>query len=353
MIPQERVTHFVEQHRDYNQTLQLSFFEMTVGLAFDYFASEQVDVAVVEVGMGGRLDSTNVITPDLCIITNIGFDHTQFLGDTLPKIAVEKAGIIKQHVPVVIGETLFETKPVFEQRAAELQAPIYFADDHYRIIPIDEPSPSSDTLAFPNLKFSILNSQFSTFNSQFTCPLTGSYQLKNLATLFQALELLPTVGYNIAEQHVRDGIARVVEDTGLHGRWEKMDEKPLTICETAHNADGVAAMLHKLSEIPYHHLHIIYGCVNDKDFRSILRMLPHERTTYYYSQPSVPRALPVDQLAAAAADLGMVGETFTQVAGAISAARHAADVQRDLVLVTGSIFLVADAIALYHSADKG
>ena len=353
MIPQERVTHFVEQHRDYMQTLQLSFFEMTVGLAFDYFASEQVDVAVVEVGMGGRLNSTNVITPDLCIITNIGFDHTQFLGDTLPKIAVEKAGIIKQHVPVVIGETHPETKPVFEQRAAEMQAPIYFADDHYRIIPIDEPSPSSDTLAFPNLKFSILNSQFSTFNSQFTCPLTGSYQLKNLATLFQALELLPTVGYNIAEQHVRDGIARVVEDTGLHGRWEKMDEKPLTICETAHNADGVAAMLHKLSEIPYHHLHIIYGCVNDKDFRSILRMLPHERTTYYYSQPSVPRALPVGQLAAAAADLGMVGETFPQVAGAISAARHAADVQRDLVLVTGSIFLVADAIALYHSADNG
>ncbi len=353
MIPQERVTHFVEQHRDYMQTLQLSFFEMTVGLAFDYFATEKVDVAIVEVGMGGRLDSTNVITPDLCVITNIGFDHTQFLGDTLPKIAAEKAGIIKQHVPVVIGETHPETKPVFEQRAAEMQAPIYFADDHYRIISIDEPSPSSDTLAFPNLKFSILNSQFSTFNSQFTCPLTGSYQLKNLATLFQALELLPTVGYNIAEQHVRDGIARVVEDTGLHGRWEKMDEKPLTVCETAHNADGVAAMLHKLSEIPYHHLHIIYGCVNDKDFRSILRMLPHERTTYYYSQPSVPRALPVGQLAAAAADLGMVGETFPQVAGAISAARHAADVQRDLVLVTGSIFLVADAIALYHSADKG
>ena len=351
MIPQERVTHFVEQHRDYMQTLQLSFFEMTVGLAFDYFASEQVDVAVVEVGMGGRLDSTNVITPDLCIITNIGFDHTQFLGNTLPKIAAEKAGIIKQHVPVVIGETHPETKPVFEQRAAEMQAPIYFADDHYRIIPIDEPSPSSDTLAFPNLKFSILNSQFSTFNSQFTCPLTGSYQLKNLATLFQALELLPTVGYNIAEQHVRDGIARVVEDTGLHGRWEKMDEKPLTICETAHNADGVAAMLHKLSEIPYHHLHIIYGCVNDKDFRSILRMLPHERTTYYYSQPSVPRALPVDQLAAAAKELGMPGESFPYVGDAIISARRAADPSHDLVLVTGSIFLVADAVAFY-SLDK-
>ena len=351
MIPQERVTHFVEQHRDYMQTLQLSFFEMTVGLAFDYFASEQVDVAVVEVGMGGRLDSTNVITPDLCIITNIGFDHTQFLGNTLPKIAAEKAGIIKQHVPVVIGETHPETKPVFEQRAAELQAPIYFADDHYRIIPIDEPLPSSDTLAFPNLKFSILNSQFSTFNSQFTCPLTGSYQIKNLATLFQALELLPSLGYYITEENIRDGIARVVEDTGLHGRWEKMDEKPLTICETAHNADGVAAMLHKLSEIPYHHLHIIYGCVNDKDFRSILRMLPHERTTYYYSQPSVPRALPVDQLTEAAKELGMPGESFPYVGDAIISARRAADPSHDLVLVTGSIFLVADAVAFY-SLDK-
>ena len=354
MIPQPCVTDFVEKHRDFMQTLQLSFFEMTVGLAFDYFATEKVDVAVVEVGMGGRLDSTNVITPDLCVITNIGFDHTQFLGDTLPKIAAEKAGIIKPHVPVVIGETHPETRHVFEQRAAELQAPIYFADDNYRIIPIDKQASQADGLTFPLLDFKVeaSNFQFSTFNSQLTCPLSGSYQLKNLATLFQALWLLPSVGYHITEDNVRDGIARVVQDTGLHGRWEKMDEHPLTICETAHNADGVAAMLHKLSEIPYRHLHLIYGCVNDKDFRSILQMLPHERTTYYYSQPSVPRALPVGQLAAAAADLGMVGETFPQVAGAISAARHAADVQRDLVLVTGSIFLVADAVALYHSADK-
>ena len=354
MIPQERVTEFVEQHRSFMETLQLSFFEMTVGLAFDYFAKEKVDVAVVEVGMGGRLDSTNVITPDLCIITNIGFDHTQFLGDTLPKIAAEKAGIIKQHVPIVIGETHPETRPVFEQRATELQATIYFADDNYHIVPIDKQASQPDGLTFPLLDFQVAtpNFQFSIFNFQFSCPLTGSYQLKNLATLFQALELLPKIGYTITQQHIRDGIARVVADTGLHGRWEKMDESPLTICETAHNADGVAAMLQKLSEIPYSHLHLIYGCVNDKDFRSILHMLPHERTTYYYSQPSVPRALPVGQLAEAAADLGMVGEAFPQVSDAISAARHAADPQHDLVLVTGSIFLVADAVASYHSADK-
>ena len=362
MIPQEEVTRFVELHKDYMQSLQLSFFEMTVGLAFDYFATQQVDVAVVEVGMGGRLDSTNVITPDLSIITNIGFDHTQFLGNTLPLIAGEKAGIIKPGVPVVIGESNPETRPVFEKKAAEMGAPIYFADDNYRIIA--QPAPPS--LQSSDLRFTVekwkvesgklkveknpsaaANSQFSILNSQFTTPLSGSYQLKNLATLFQALELLPTVGYTISLDYIRDGIARVVQDTGLHGRWEKMDEHPLTICETAHNADGVRAMLQKLGEMPYHHLHLIYGCVNDKDFRSILQMLPHDRTTYYYTQPSVPRALPVAQLAEAAASCGMAGEAFSQVADAIRAARANADPRHDLVLVTGSIFLVADAVEHY------
>jgi dihydrofolate synthase/folylpolyglutamate synthase len=362
MIPQEEVTRFVELHKDYMQSLQLSFFEMTVGLAFDYFATQQVDVAVVEVGMGGRLDSTNVIMPDLSIITNIGFDHTQFLGNTLPLIAGEKAGIIKPGVPVVIGESHPETRPVFEQKAAEMGAPIYFADDRYRIIAQPEPpSLQSSDLRFTVEKMGIENGELRIENypsaaalnvtgdtpAQFTCPLSGSYQLKNLATLFQALELLPTVGYTISPDNIRNGIARVVQDTGLHGRWEKMDEHPLTICETAHNADGVRAMLQKLGEIPYHHLHLIYGCVNDKDFRSILQMLPHDSTTYYYTQPSVPRALPVAQLAEAAASCGMAGETFSQVADAIRAARANADPRHDLVLVTGSIFLVADAVEHY------
>ena len=369
MIPQEEVTRFVELHKDYMQSLQLSFFEMTVGLAFDYFATQQVDVAVIEVGMGGRLDSTNVIMPDLSIITNIGFDHTQFLGNTLPLIAGEKAGIIKPGVPVVIGETHPETRPVFEQKAAEMGAPIYFADDNYRIIAQPAPpSLQSSDLRFTVEKMGIENgelrienypsaaalnvtgdtpAQFSILNSQFTCPLSGSYQLKNLATLFQALELLPTVGYTISPDNIRNGIARVVQDTGLHGRWEKMDEHPLTICETAHNADGVRAMLQKLGEIPYHHLHLIYGCVNDKDFRSILQMLPHDRTTYYYTQPSVPRALPVSQLTLAAAECGMAGQPFATVGEAIRSARAAADPRYDLVLVTGSIFLVADAVEYY------
>ena len=226
MIPRDEVTRFVELHKPFMETLQLSFFEMTVGLAFDYFASQQVDIAVVEVGMGGRLDSTNVITPLLSIITNIGFDHTQFLGDTLPKIAAEKAGIIKPGIPVVIGETHPETRPVFEQKAAEMRSPIYFADDHYRIIEqLALSSLHSSDLQFTveklnvesgkwedekylgeaagvSSQFSTPNSQFSILNSQFSTPLSGSYQLHNLATLFQALQLLPTVGLTVSLQHI-------------------------------------------------------------------------------------------------------------------------------------------------------
>ena len=336
MIPQEEVTRFVELHKDYMHGLQLSFFEMTVGLAFDYFATQQVDVAVVEVGMGGRLDSTNVITPDLSIITNIGFDHTQFLGNTLPLIAGEKAGIIKPGVPVVIGESHPETRP---EPPSLQSSELRFTVEKLKV--------ESGKWKVEKNPSAAANSQFSILNSQFTTPLSGSYQLKNLATLFQALELLPTVGYTISPDNIRNGIARVVQDTGLHGRWEKMDEHPLTICETAHNADGVRAMLQKLGEIPYHHLHLIYGCVNDKDFRSILQMLPHDRTTYYYTQPSVPRALPVSQLTLAAAECGMAGQSFATVGEAIRSARAAADPRHDLVLVTGSIFLVADAVEYY------
>lgn len=351
MIPQACVTDFVERHRAFMQTLQLSFFEMTVGLAFDYFARQQVDVAVVEVGMGGRLDSTNVIRPDLCVITNIGYDHTQFLGSTLAQIAGEKAGIIKHGVPVVIGESHPETRPVFEAKAAEMEAPIYFADDRYSIVPARRRAGGGLGSYDPNLHFGVQvtagAAPFGLERADLVSPLGGSYQLHNIATLFQALELLPAVGYSTSGEAIREGIARVVSDTGLHGRWEVVDRLPLTICETAHNADGVRAMLQKLSEMPYERLHLIYGCVNDKDYRKILRMMPRERTTYYYTQPSVPRGLPVAQLAEAAREEQMGGEAFATVGEAIRAARHAADRHNDLVLVTGSIFLVADAVEYY------
>lgn len=340
MIGEESVVDFVERHKAFMQTLDMSFFEMTVGLAFDFFARERVEVAVVEVGMGGRLDSTNVIRPDMCIVTNIGFDHTQFLGDTLAKIATEKAGIFKPGALLVVGESHPETRPVFERKAAECGGRIHFADDRYRIVEAPHPPRLDNT----ELHFSVQRDGM-TLHDGLVCPLAGSYQRHNLATLFQALELLPEAGYHFTDEQVAAGIAGVVSQTGLHGRWERIGERPLTICETAHNADGIRTMLQRLAEMPYQRLHLIYGCVNDKDFRTILKMLPQERVTYYYTRPSVPRGLPVEQLTAAAAELGMPGEAFPMVKEAMAAAREAADPVSDVVLVTGSIFLVADALS--------
>ena len=323
MIPEQAVTDFVESHRLMFNDLGLSFFEMTVGLAFDYFAREKVDIAVVEVGMGGRLDSTNVITPLLSVITNIGLDHTQFLGDTLEKIAGEKAGIIKDGVPVVIGETQPETTPVFLAAAAANHAPITFADQHYVVDDI----------------------------SRYTEELTGEYQKHNIATVLEAVEVLKkTSDFSIQTSDLQRGLARVVTNTHLHGRWQTIGEAPLTICETAHNAPGIDSMLGKLATMPFRSLHVIYGCVNDKDYSKILSHLHTEFTRlgkpfdWRFSQPSVPRGLPVADLQAAAATLGIEGEVYANVKDAIAAARSVAD-PADLVLVTGSIFLVADALA--------
>lgn len=322
MIPQQAVVDFVADNRQMITDNSLSFFEMTVGMAFDYFAKEKVDIAVVEVGMGGRLDSTNVITPLLSVITNIGLDHTQFLGDTLEKIAAEKAGIIKDGVPVVIGETQPETKPVFDRVAAEHYTPITYADQHYVVYDI----------------------------SRYTDELTGEYQKKNIATVLEAVEVLNSnSAFRIPHSSLQRGLARVVTNTHLHGRWQKIGEAPLTICETAHNEPGVRSMLGKLQTMHFKHLHLIYGCVNDKDFRHILQMLISQFSTFnfqfstYFSQPSVPRGLPVADLQAAAKEMGIEGEAYTNVKDAIAAARAAAD-KDDLVLVTGSIFLVADAL---------
>ena len=323
MIPQSAVVSFVDHHRDMFDKFNLSFFEMTVGLAFDYFAREQVDIAVIEVGMGGRLDSTNVITPLLSVITNIGLDHTQFLGDTLEKIAGEKAGIIKDGVPVVIGETQLETAPVFVKTAANHHAPITFADQHYVVDDI----------------------------SRYTEELTGEYQKKNIATVLEAVEVLrKTTDFELQPEAVRKGLAKVVTNTHLHGRWQKIGESPLTICETAHNAPGIDSMLGKLATMDYDNLHVVYGCVNDKDYRKILNHLNTEFSRlgkpfrWYFSQPSVPRGLPVADLKAAASEQGIEGKGYEKVKDAIAEARATA-CKDDFVLVTGSIFLIADALA--------
>ena len=329
MIPQAAVVDFVDEHRAMFDRLKLSFFEMTVGLAFDYFAREKVDVAIVEVGMGGRLDSTNVITPELSIITNIGLDHTQFLGDTLGKIAAEKAGIIKAGVPVVIGETQSETAPVFLAAASANHAAITFADQHYIVDDI----------------------------SRYTDELTGEYQKKNIATVLEAVEVLrKTTDYDLQPAAVQRGLRHVVTNTHLHGRWQTIGHNPLTICETAHNEPGIRAMLQGIVNTPHHNLHVVYGCVNDKDFSSILRLLNSQLSTldaqlsWYFTQPSVPRALPVGQLMASAEAIGVSGEAYERVGEAIMAARNNAQ-KDDLVLVTGSIFLVADALAFTNTGE--
>ncbi len=322
MIPQEDVVDFVERNRGMFADFKLSFFEMTVGMAFDFFARQKVDIVVVEVGMGGRLDSTNVITPLLSIITNIGLDHTQFLGDTLEKIAGEKAGIIKDGVPVVIGETQDETMPLFMRVAAEHNAPITFADQHYVVDDIN----------------------------RYTEELTGEYQKHNIATVLEAVEVLRSLnGIELSPMAIKQGLARVVTNTHLHGRWETIGTAPLTICETAHNEPGIRAMIGKLATMSFRRLHLVYGCVNDKDFRSILELLSTQISTldaelvWYFSQPSVPRGLAVEELQMAAKELGIEGDAYSDVKDAIAAARAVAD-RDDLVLVTGSIFLVADAL---------
>lgn len=320
MIPQQAVVDFVDGHREMFDRLNLSFFEMTVGLAFDYFAKEKVDIAVIEVGMGGRLDSTNVITPLLSIITNIGLDHTQFLGHTLEAIAGEKAGIIKDHVPVVIGETQAETAPVFLRVAAGHEAPITFADSHYEVSDI----------------------------SRYTEELTGEYQKKNIATVLEAVEVLKkTTSLEMTAESLKRGLARVVTNTHLHGRWQTIGHNPLTICETAHNTPGIEAMLHSLDRTPFRKLHVVYGCVNDKDYLSILKLLKSSfpaDTRWYFSQPSVPRRKPVAELAVEARTIGIDARAYESVKSAIAAARESADPD-DLVLVTGSIFLIADALS--------
>ena len=361
MISEQEVVDFITTHYPLLTTHSLSFFEMTVGMAFDYFAKEKVDIAVIEVGMGGRLDSTNVMPPlptihyplptdaggvILSIITNIGLDHTQFLGDTLEKIAVEKAGIIKEGVPVVVGETQPETEPVFRRIAAERMAPIIFADQHYKVS--DERGVMSDETA--SYCVTQLNTQHL---SLITSQLTGEYQKKNITTVLEAVEVLKNLSafhFQLSSAAVRQGLARVVTNTHLQGHWQKIGEKPLTICETAHNEPGIRAMMDKLRTMDFRRLHIVYGCVNDKDYRHILQLLHsslithHSSLSWYFSQPSVPRRLPVSDLVAAAREMGIEGSAFDNVKEAIAAARAAAD-PNDLVLVTGSIFLVADALS--------
>ena len=329
-INQEYVIDFVENHRSFFEPIHPSFFELTTAMAFNYFAEQQIDIAVIEVGLGGRLDCTNIIQPDLCIITNISFDHVQFLGDTLAQIASEKAGIIKPNTPVVIGETTLETKPVFAQKAAQENAPIHFAEDKKL------------------LKGSIINKQgkhiYQTEDyADLEGELGGLCQIKNTNTLLSAIRVLQSIGYNIKESHVRKGFAHVCSLTGLMGRWQKIQDQPLMICDTGHNKGGIQYIVEQLSMQSYRQLHIVMGMVNDKDISGVLAMLP-KYAIYYFTKASVNRALSEKEVQRLAGEAGLQGKTYPSVKEAVEAAQNNANTE-DFIFVGGSTFVVADLLS--------
>lgn len=329
MMPEKYVVDFVEKHRAFFEPLYPSFFELTTAMAFRYFADEKVDVAVIEVGLGGRLDCTNIITPDLCIITNISFDHTQFLGNTLPQIAGEKAGIIKSGIPVVIGETAEETRPVFAAKAKAMHAPAIFAEEDDLIL---KAVAKDNGLVYETQEYPALQSE-----------LGGCYQIRNTNTILHAIAQLKTLDYNIEAEDVCNGFAHVNELTGLMGRWQKLSEHPLLICDTGHNIGGMTYITQQIRTIEYDRLHIVIGMVNDKDIRGVLRLLPQE-ATYYFTKASVKRALPEEELKTIAEAFGLQGDTYPTVAEAVRAAQEKS-LPKDFIFVGGSSFIVADLLA--------
>ncbi|RZA04137.1 MAG: bifunctional folylpolyglutamate synthase/dihydrofolate synthase [Sphingobacteriaceae bacterium] len=335
MIPEQTVIDFVAKHRPDFDEIAPSFFEMTVALAFDVFAKEQVDIAVIETGLGGRLDSTNVITPLLSIITNIGWDHMNLLGDTLPKIASEKAGIIKPNIPVIIGEKQEEVADVFIRKAKKEKAEISFASEVFEVKG-ERLKEKGDYLDIEITHHSPLT----THNLQLD--LTGSYQLKNVKTVLAAVEELLQQGYTITDEHIKSALKQVKTLTGLHGRWETINLNPLTICDTGHNPEGIAEVLKNIASVKFDLLHFVLGMVNDKDISKVLSMLP-QSATYYFCRPDIPRGLEAESLQDKAASFGLHGETYPNVKAALASAQKAAKAN-DLVFAGGSTFVVAEVV---------
>lgn len=330
------ITGFISKYQYVTEQIMPSFFELTVALAFDYFRNQQIDVAVVEVGMGGRLDSTNIIHPSLSIITNVSLDHTQFLGDTAEKIAQEKAGIIKPYIPVVIGETDPLTKEIFRDTAFENHSDIWFADQLFSV------ENHWLTGKYKNKRLVDVNKGSEYYMNGLICPLTGLYQLKNLMTVLQACDLLPAAGINVTTDHMREGIAKVIQNTGLMGRWQILSQNPLTVCDTGHNEAGIREVIRQVENTPHEHLHFVFGTVNDKDLSPILQLLP-KNASYYFCRPDIPRGLDENLLAIKANDAGLAGITYPSVKDALNAAKDAASPD-DMILVSGSNFVVAEVL---------
>lgn len=333
LIPKTDVVKFVENYKTIFEDIEPSFFEWTVGLAFHYFAEQEVDVAIIEVGLGGRLDSTNVIKPQCCLITNIGFDHVNLLGNTLPLIAAEKAGIIKEKIPVVISQTQLDVLSVFNTKAQSLKAPIIFADKQYKLLSHD----FQDGLLCVELLEKITNN-----TQHYKLDLTGTYQLKNLQGVLSCINSLKQKGFLIEDENVLYALQHVKKLTGLMGRWQILSEKPLIIADTGHNEDGITEVVKNIERYSYKKLHMIIGVVNDKDVTSILKLLP-KNATYYFCKANIPRALPEKELFDLAKQHDLKGKKFASVALALSEAKKVAKAN-DLIFIGGSTFTVADAI---------
>ena len=306
-IPKVQVVQFVSNnHHSFNE-IGMSFFEMTVAMAFNYFADEKVDIAIIETGLGGRLDSTNILSPELCVITNIGLDHTAFLGDTIEQIALEKAGIIKKNTAVIIGRKQTETKTVFQEKAKAENALLYYATP---------------------------------FN--YSSGLKGNYQEENINTCVSSICKLQEKGWSISEEHIENGLKKVVVNTGILGRWQTIEHNPLTICDTGHNEDGIQNILTQIRQTPHEQLHIVWGTVNDKKIEKILALLPKD-AIYYFCESNIPRALPKEILLTLAKQHNLKGQHYSSVKVALSSAQKNAHA-KDLIFVGGSTFVVAEVL---------
>jgi dihydrofolate synthase/folylpolyglutamate synthase len=329
--PEQEIIDFVEQHQNLIQTIKPSFFEISVALAFDYFARQQVDIAVIEVGLGGRLDSTNIITPILSVITNIGLDHVAILGDTLSKIAAEKAGIIKFSVPVVISEYQSDIAEVFIQKANECQAGIYFAANQLAIKPIATEKGRRVVDVYEDKLEKYENLQLD---------LLGDYQLKNLAGVLQSVEILKRQGFNISEENIRTGIENCCKITNFKGRWTQLYENPTVIVDVAHNFEGLTGSISQINNYQYEALTFVLGFVKDKDVRKIMTLLPTS-ANYYFCQPNTPRALPANELVAIAEEFNIIGQAVADVNEALRLALKNAPIH-SFIYVGGSTFVVSE-----------
>jgi dihydrofolate synthase/folylpolyglutamate synthase len=308
-ISEDFVCEFINTHKTFFEENDMSFFEMSVGLAFDYFAKEKTDIAIIEVGLGGRLDATNIITPLVSVITNIGIDHVQFLGNTLESIATEKAGIIKPGIPVVIGEYTAETLPVFLAKAKKNKAEIYFAADL-----ISETHPSD---------------------------LTGDYQTHNKKTVIQTFKILnEQTNFKVTQENIKSGLLHVVKNTGLLGRWQQLGENPKVICDTAHNKNGLEIVLNQIQKETFNHLHIVLGVVNDKELDEVLPLFP-KNATYYFCKPNIPRGLDAALLQEKALQFSLTGNTYSSVKEAYTSSQNNST-KEDFIYIGGSTFVVAE-----------